>query len=188
MSLSFLALVLVLSALSAALAWFALGKVDAPLPLDRGDRRGWDVLAVQHHLQGDLSGEPASWALQGEIDGRPVRLRVVEVEGRRYTEARVEVPALAGLSARSRARGERVRHAVPAGHPDLDEALLFEGEVGSLAAVLADPARRASWRALLGPDDGPVLLDGWLVRSIDGCVGDEVEALLQGLLEGARRL
>ncbi len=188
MSLSaFLLLLAGLTVISAALAWFALGKFKIPTDLAPPDRRGWLVLAVRHGLRADVFGPVARWRLEGRVNERPLRVRVVEVEGDRWTEARVLLPGAApDLCVRSRARPGAA--GVPLAHPLADQVLVAQGDTALLDEVCQDEDRLAAWLELLGPEDGAVVDQGWLVRAIDGADGDQVADLVDQLLAGSRRM
>lgn len=80
-----------LTLLSAALAWFALQKFAPLVVLPPADRRGFLVVAAQYGMRARLNGAPATWRLQGQVAGRPTQVRVIEVDGQRWTEARLLV-------------------------------------------------------------------------------------------------
>lgn len=184
---SYIALMVALAVLSAVLAWFALQKVPPPSAGVPGDRRGWQALAARHGLRASLEGPPAEWRMEGEIEGLPVRVRVVEVDGERWTEARARVagvPEDVDVQARSRS----ARGAVPLGLARFDEVLAARGSVEALRRRLAEEERLDTWLSLLGDPEGPVIDQGYFTRAMDGDDGEQLAALLAEVVDGARRL
>ncbi len=185
--LSYVALMVGLAVLSAVLAWFALKKVPPPSTGVPGDRRGWQLLAARHDLRADLDGPVQQWRMEGEVDGVPVRVRVVEVNGERWTEARARVAGLpADVNVQARARS--ARGAEPLGIAMVDEVLAASGTVEPLAERLATGGCVDTWLSLLGDAEGPVVDAGWFTQAMDGDNGDALDALLHRVVEGARQL
>ena len=172
---------------SGGLAWFGLKRVPPLQRLPPPERRGFEQVAARRGLQAELQGPAGTWRLRGELHGRPVEVRVVEVDGERWTEARVRLPGLPP-ELRVEGRAQARRGAVPTGHADVDAALAVHGPVEALQPAWADPARRAAWIAVLSPPFGPAVDAGWLVHADLGADGAHMEALLDRLLAAAARL
>lgn len=179
-----------LTVASAGLSWFALQRSAAPVVPEPADRRGFLVVAARHGLQAELAGRPDSWTLQGHIAGRAARVCVVEVDGQRWTELRLRVEGVPDdLRCASRAQG--AAGAQPTGQPAADQALAVWGDDGALKtlkALWADEAQLAAWLELLGPEHGAAVSEGWLLHAVEGARGDLLEALVEELVEGARRM
>jgi len=181
---------IVLTVISAGLAWLGLQKARPLTPPPAPDRRGFLALAAEHGLQAQLDGLPATWGLHGQVDGRSVAVRVVEVEGQRWTEARLGVTGLSsGLRCASRALG--ARSATPTGLPAVDAALAVwtdDAGLDLLQSLWADEGCLRAWLALLGPEDGAAVDDGALVWSVEGVDSTALRGLLARLGEGVRAM
>jgi len=131
-----------LTVASAALAWFALGRSPPPLPLDVPERRPWQVLAARHGLRELLQGPPASWRLEGEIEGVPVAVRVIEIDDERWTEVRVRLSGPApALDAHSKVEAGWLLRTIEGAEGEAVAALVEEsvamarGEAGPAGSV-----------------------------------------------------
>lgn len=78
---TFLVVTVLLTVVSAVLAWFALTKRPPPPVLADPDADGWRGLAEELGLEPRLDGPPSTWELVAE--GR--RIWVVEVDRERWT-------------------------------------------------------------------------------------------------------